>query len=148
MMLADQLAALQDTRSRLLQQLAQLRPFRAGSISVLVRRCGKPHCRCAQPDDPGHGPNLRLTYKLGGKTITESLPDALALGRVEREIAEFRKFEALMREFVEVNRSMCLLRAERSIPNTRLSASGLPYSTARRGSRARATGRSSRPTTA
>lgn len=26
------------------------------------------------PDDPGHGPNLRLTYKLQGKTVTEIFP--------------------------------------------------------------------------
>ncbi|SPF44192.1 hypothetical protein SBA4_3180015 [Candidatus Sulfopaludibacter sp. SbA4] len=33
-----------------------------GSIVRAVWRCGKPFCHCAQPDDPGHGPNLRLTW--------------------------------------------------------------------------------------
>jgi hypothetical protein len=48
-------------------------------------------------------PEPRLTYKVNGKTVTESLPSQAATRKAEREIAEFRKLQALHQEFVEVN---------------------------------------------
>ena len=51
--------------------------------------------------------NFRLTYKVDGKTVTESLPDQAATPKAEREIAEFRKLQALHKEFVEVNMQIC-----------------------------------------
>ena len=76
---------------------------------MLVRPCGKPNCRCSQAGDPGHGPNLRLTYKADGKTRSESLPDRRSVQKAEGEIAEFRKFQRLSREFVAVNAKICAL---------------------------------------
>ena len=57
-----------------------------------------------------HGPNPRLTYKVQGKTITESLPTPTARKKAEREIAEFRRFEQIVREFTEVNAKICRAR--------------------------------------
>jgi hypothetical protein len=51
-----------------------------------------------------------LTYKVQGKTVTESLPTPAAQKKVEREIAEFRHFEQLIREFIEVNAEICRAR--------------------------------------
>ena len=97
-------------KQELLAAFAALGDFRPGSISSIVRRCGKSSCRCAQPDDPGHGPNLRFTYKVNRKTVTESLPTAAAVRKAEREVAEFRKYDQLRREFVAVNTKICQLR--------------------------------------
>jgi hypothetical protein len=113
----ERLVDLERRRSQLLQELARLGDFRAGSITALVRRCGKPSCRCSQPDDPGHGPNLRLTYKLNGKTRSESLPNQAAMHKAQQEIAEFRKFQQLTRDFVEVNAKICRLRSGRESEN-------------------------------
>ena len=99
----DVLPDLESRRSEILKQLARLGDFRSGSISNTSGRCGKPNCRCHQPGQPVHGPNPRLTYKEQGKTITESLPTPGSKKKAEREIAEFRRFEQLIREFVEVN---------------------------------------------
>jgi uncharacterized protein DUF6788 len=107
----ERLVDLERRRSQLFQELAQLGDFRAGSITALVRRCGKPSCRCSQPDDPGHGPNLRLTYKLNGKTRSESLPNQAAVHKAQEQIDEFRKFQLWSREFVEVNAKICRLRS-------------------------------------
>ncbi|MGH7182323.1 MAG: DUF6788 family protein [Nitrospiraceae bacterium] len=104
------LSELEQHRSRLAAQLSQLSDLRAGSVTGIVRRCGKPTCHCAQPDDPGHGPTLRLTYKVQGKTISESLPTSVAVRKAEREIAEFRKFQELSRSFLDVNEKICRLR--------------------------------------
>jgi hypothetical protein len=54
---------------------------------------------------------MRLTYKLDGKTHSESLPDRRAVQKATKEIAEFRKFQALSREFVAVNTKICRLLA-------------------------------------
>lgn len=104
------LSALQDRRFQLLRALTDLKDMRPGSIVGAVWRCGKPGCHCAQPNDPGHGPTLRLTYKWHGKTVTESLPTPAAVRKAEQEIAEFRKYQQIGRELVEVNEQICRLR--------------------------------------
>jgi hypothetical protein len=106
----DSLLELQQQRSSLLAQFASLGDFRPGSVTGIVRRCGKPGCHCAQPDDPGHGPTLRLTYKVQGKTISEALPTPATIRKAEREIAEFRHYQGLNRAFVEVNEKICRAR--------------------------------------
>jgi hypothetical protein len=45
-----------------------------------------------------------------GKTVTESLADSAAQKKAEQEIAEFRRFEQLVREFIEVNALICPVR--------------------------------------
>ena len=104
------LLELEHQRSALTTQLSQLGDLRPGSVTGIVRRCGKPTCHCAQADDPGHGPTLRLTYKVEGKTISEALPTSASVRKAEREIAEFRKFQQLSRSFLEINEKICRLR--------------------------------------
>lgn len=106
----DVLPDLESRRSEIVQQLARLGDLRSGSISNTCGRCGKPNCHCHQPGQPLHGPNSRLTYKQQGKTITESLPSPASQKKAEREIAEFRRFEQLVREFIEVNAKICRIR--------------------------------------
>jgi hypothetical protein len=104
------LSELEQQRSLLASQLSQLGDLRPGSVTGIVRRCGKPTCHCARPDDPGHGPTLRLTYKVQGKTISEALPTPAAVRKAEREITEFRRFQELSRAFLETNEKICRLR--------------------------------------
>jgi hypothetical protein len=104
------LADVEQRRQEIVRQIAQLGDLRAGSVTSTSGRCGKPGCRCHQPGQPGHGPNLRLTYKVAGKSVSESLPTRAAIHKAEHEIAEFRKFQQLSREFVETNAEICRLR--------------------------------------
>lgn len=106
------LRELERERDDLLGGLGQLGDFRAGSITSAHRRCGKPACCCAKPDHPGHGPLLRLTYKLGPRSLTESLPTKSAVEKARREIAEFRKYQQLSRELIRVSGEICKLRGE------------------------------------
>ena len=112
------LADFEQRRQAIAQQVAQLGDLRAGSITSTSGRCGKPGCRCHQPGQPVHGPNLRLTYKVDGKTVSESLPTPAAIHKAEREVAEFRKFQQLTREFVETNADICQLRPTEDEPQT------------------------------
>lgn len=106
----DSLEELESRRAVITSQFAELGDLRPGSITPTSGRCGKPTCRCHQPGQPGHGPNDRLTYKLDGKTVTESLPTSAAVAKAQREISEFRKFQQLSREFLEVNTQICRAR--------------------------------------
>jgi hypothetical protein len=106
----DPLPALVDNRSTLLRRMAELGDFQPGSITSTTRRCGSPACHCAKPSDPGHGPHCQLTQKVDGKTVTQHLPSPAAVRKAEREIAEFRKFQTLTSELVDVNREICRLR--------------------------------------
>ena len=62
-----------------------------------------------EEEHPGHGPHWRLTYKVEGKTQTVSLTGE-AIPKAEEEVAEFRRFQQLSREFVEINTRICQLR--------------------------------------
>src|SRR3972149_6540148 len=103
----DALSVLEAQRRSLLQQISQLGDFRPGSITATRGRCGTPRCHCHQPGERGHGPTLRLTWKVRGKTVTESFPTPAAQRKAEREIAEFRQYQQLSRAFVEVNEKIC-----------------------------------------
>ena len=106
----DSLPDLEARRSQLLLAIAQLGDFRHGSVHASFRRCGKPNCACASDDHPGHGPQVRLSYKLRGKTVHKTLSDPVQLRKAEREVAAFRRFQQLSAELVEVNERICQLR--------------------------------------
>lgn len=106
----DSLDELESRRAVIAGQFSELGDLRPGSITPTSGRCGKPTCRCHQSGQLGHGPNDRLTYKLDGKTVTESLPTPAAVAKAQREVTEFRKFQQLSREFLQVNAQICRAR--------------------------------------
>jgi hypothetical protein len=116
--LPGSLTDLEKQRSEVVARFAPLGDLRPGCVTGIVRRWGKPSCHCAQPDDPGHGPTLRLTYKAEGKTISEALPTPAAVRKAEQEIAEFRNFQQLSRTFVEINEKICWLRPVEEQPSS------------------------------
>jgi hypothetical protein len=106
----DSLLDLEKRRSEVLAEISALGDFRPGSISATGGRCGTPNCHCHKPDDPGHGPNVRLTYKVEGKTVTESFANPAAQRKAERELAGFRRYQELSRTYVDVNSQICRAR--------------------------------------
>jgi len=106
----DSLAALEADRSQLLQEFLALGDLRPGSITAVVRRCGKPSCHCAKPNDPGHDPQFRLTRRVAGKTVTQSFPNPAALRKAQKEVAEFRRFQKLSEELLTLNERICARR--------------------------------------
>ena len=104
------LPALENQKQAVLRQFSQLGDLRPGSITATTGRCGNPNCHCHQPGQPGHGPNFRLTYKVQGKTVTETFPTSAAQRKAQREIEEYRKWQQLCRDFLEVNAALCRLR--------------------------------------
>ncbi len=104
------LSELEADRSGLLQQFAALGDMRRGSVSAFTRRCGKPNCHCARPNDPGHGPQYRLTHSVNGKTVTETFANAAQRRKAQREVEAFHHFRELSRQLIEINEKICRLR--------------------------------------
>ena len=106
----DSLAALEQQRSGILTQILELGDFRSGSITAINGRCGKPNCHCHQPNQPGHGPNFRLTRKINGKSVSESFSSAAELRKAQREVEAFHRFRQLSQVLLEVNERICRAR--------------------------------------
>lgn len=104
------LTDLEQQRTAVLRQIAELEDFRAGSITGTGGRCGNPGCHCHCQGDPGHQPHPRLTYKVNGKTVTESFATPAEQRKAEREIETFRRYRQLERSFVEINENICRAR--------------------------------------
>ena len=112
-LMPESLVDLEAERAKLLQQFVSLSDFRPGSITASVRRCGKPTCHCAKPNDPGHDPQFRLSRKVNGKSVNESFATPAALRKAQREVAEFQRWQQLGQQLVTINQKICTLRAVR-----------------------------------
>ena len=108
--MSESLAALEQHRSSILTQILELGDFRSGSITTISGRCGKPNCRCHLPNQPGHGPNFRLTRKVDGKTVSETFSTAAELRKAQREVEAYHRFRQLSQEILEVNERICRTR--------------------------------------
>jgi len=108
--MSKSLAELEQQRAAVLRQISELEDFRPGSITGTGGRCGTPGCHCHRPEDPGHNPHPRLTYKVNGKTVSESFATPAAQRKAEGEIEAFRRYRQLERTFVEVNEKICRAR--------------------------------------
>ena len=105
--MSESLQSLEWSRSAIVRQMGELGDLRPGSISTVYRRCGKASCHCGDRKDPGHGPHFQMTYKVEGRTVTQSLSGRASVEKAEQEIAAFRKFEKLCQEFIEINQKIC-----------------------------------------
>jgi len=114
------LKALRDRRALITARLAQIDDLRPGFLTARFRKCGKPNCHCAQKDSPGHGPSYSLTHRVGGKTVTQVIPQGPAVERAKAQIAEYRRFRNLVRELIAVSEQICSaqLRDPEAVPAT------------------------------
>jgi hypothetical protein len=106
----ESLPQLEAKRTDLFRQVASVGDFRRGSISATSGKCGKLNCHCSKRDDPGHGPNFRLTRRVEGKTVTETFAAPAALRKAQQEVTEFHRFQKLCGEIIEISEKICALR--------------------------------------
>ena len=106
----EALATLEADRSKLPEEFLRSGDLRRGSITATVRKCGKPSCHCAKPNDPGHDPQFRLTRKVDGKTATETFPNPAALRQAQQQVSEFRRLQKLNDGLVGIDEKICDLR--------------------------------------
>ena len=107
MALQRDLPGLEQERGRLHADLAAIGDMRPGSLSAVMRRCGKPTCVCADPAHPGHGPQHILTKKVAGKTVSLHLKPGPELDKATGEVSNYKRFRAIVGEIVEVNEAIC-----------------------------------------
>jgi hypothetical protein len=108
--LSESLDKLEEQRAAILQQIVQLGDFRSGSITAVSGPCGKDNCHCHEPNQPGHGPNFRLTRKENGKTVSETFATPVALRKAQREVDAYHQFRELSQQLLEVNENICRAR--------------------------------------
>jgi hypothetical protein len=108
--LSPSLVSLEKQRAEVLARILELGDFRSGSVTAISGRCGKPSCRCHQPDQPAHGPNFRLTRKVKGKTVSETFSSIAELRKAQREVEAFHRFRDLSQQLLEVNEKICQAR--------------------------------------
>ncbi|HEX6879437.1 MAG TPA: DUF6788 family protein [Terriglobales bacterium] len=132
--MSESLSDLEQQRAAVLQQISELDDFRAGSITATGGRCGNPGCHCHREGNTGHRPHPRLTYKVSGKTVTESFDTPAEQRKAEREIETFRRYRQLERSFVEVNEKIC---RARPVGNTLTPQEKKPRKRSKRRSRAK-----------
>ena len=106
----DSLATLDQQRSSILTRILELGDFRSGSITAINGRCGRANCRCHLPNQPGHGPNYRLTRKVAGKSVSETFATPAEFRKAQHEVETFHRFRQLSRDLLEVNEKICRLR--------------------------------------
>jgi hypothetical protein len=105
-MTAQLLEQLTHKQAELRVALSHLGEMRPGSLVQRYRACGKPGCHCAQPGDRGHGPSWSLTREVAGKTVTKIIP-AEAVETARAQIAEYRRFRAILKELVDTSERLC-----------------------------------------
>lgn len=103
------LSAMQTTRTvqqiqrriqRIKTELAALGEMRPGSLSKQYNVCGKPGCRCKDPQTPQrHGPYYQLSWVHAGKSTTQFIRRPF-LAQVQAELATYKTFRKLTEEWV------------------------------------------------
>ena len=108
--MTESLNSLEERRQELYFELGQLGDFRPGTISVNYRSCGRSNCVCATAGHPGHGPQYLWNTSQSGRRRAQNLRLGPEVTKVEREIANYRRFKELCGELVEINEQICKLR--------------------------------------
>lgn len=103
---------LEKRRNVLRAEFERIGDLRPGSLVERYRRCGRAGCHCAAPGAAGHGPCWSLTKGVDGKTVTRVIPSGPAVAQVQAEVAEYRRFRRLVREFIEVSEKLSDARLE------------------------------------
>ena len=88
---------------QLKQQLLALGPLHPGSLSRQYQVCGKPGCKCCDPNKPRpHGPYTKLTYVHHGKFTCRFVRAGL-VQEVTTLVAAFKTFRQLTEDWIALS---------------------------------------------
>jgi hypothetical protein len=97
---------------RIKTRLAALGDMRPGSLSKQYNVCGKPGCRCKDPQNPQrHGPYFQLSWVHRGKSTTQFIRRPF-LSQVIAELATYKTFRQLTEEWVELSLQAAKMRLQ------------------------------------
>jgi hypothetical protein len=87
---------------RIKTELAGIGDMRPGSLSKQYNVCGKPGCRCKDPENPQrHGPYHQLSWVHRGKSTTQFIRRPF-VSQVKTELASYKTFRRLTDQWVEL----------------------------------------------
>lgn len=92
-------------RRRLARGLPPLHEVLRASLFERSRRCGKPNCRCADPDDPGHAVVCVSLSLPEARTSQVSLPRTL-VPVAEGWIDNYRRWLEAVEEISAINHEL------------------------------------------
>ncbi len=99
----------QRLEAQILQIKAQLQKqgaMRPGSLSRQYNVCGKPGCRCKDPQHPRrHGPYYQLNYVYRGKKTSQFIRREI-LRQVRTELANYKQFRRLTERWIGLARRL------------------------------------------
>ena len=99
--LRRELRRLEDARAVHLEAILSARgPLRRGAFVTVLRKCGKPNCRCAQGE--GH-PAKYLSVKEGGQTRMIYVPSSQEV-QVAQEAEQYRQYRQARAMLAKLNR--------------------------------------------
>lgn len=77
--------------------------MRPGALSEQYNVCGKPNCKCKDPQRPRkHGPYYQLSYTHQGKSTTEFVKRDM-LDEVRLQLANYASFRELTDEWISLS---------------------------------------------
>jgi len=96
-------AALRKELESVRRALLALGPIHPGSVSMQYQVCGRPGCRCADPENPRrHGPYPKLSYVHRGRRACRFVR-ADSLEEVRRRTEAYRRFRGLIDRWIEIS---------------------------------------------
>ena len=111
---AKQIRELQGRITRIKKKLSQLGDLRPGALSRQYNVCGNPTCRCKDPTNPKkHGPYYQLSYSHQGRSTTEFVKTE-AVEEVRQQLANYRTFKRLSKEWVGLSVKIAKLRKKKA----------------------------------
>lgn len=83
-------------------ELGKVGEMRPGSLSKQYNVCGKPSCKCKDPDKPRkHGPYFQLSYVHKGKSTSQFIRKEFVTD-AQQQIRNYKRFKALTTEWVDI----------------------------------------------
>jgi hypothetical protein len=90
------------------KKLAALGFMHPGSVSRQYQACGRPGCRCMDPDHPRrHGPYYKLAYVHRGQPICRFVR-ADCVAEIKKRLAVYKTFRTLLDRWIE----LCILQGQ------------------------------------
>jgi len=87
---------------RIREEIAELGPVLPGGISKHWNVCGKPGCRCKDPDHPQkHGPYYQLSFTVGGRSSSIFLSGS-QVGAARRCVRRYARLKRLIQELLNL----------------------------------------------
>lgn len=103
-----ELAWLEARRAELLALMSRVGDFRPGAVYAVWRKCSDPLCECAQQGHKGHGPDYKLALGgFGRPAWTVDVKRGPELDAALMEVAEHRRFAAVVDELTAVSAAIC-----------------------------------------